>query len=312
MTRKILIMVTAAIFAAGLIAAGFTDAGAGYSQGGAFKSTDYGARAWGMGGAGVAGINDEGAVYWNPAMMALLPSHTAGASYINLVKGTTARQSQVAYAHVLEKSERDDVRGVVARHAIGALYTNLSLDIQGGTGYSENTLRVAYAFTPDYFISFGLAGDVFMSSADVEGFDAAGTSVDAALRISLLEDLTVGLVMRNAFSRYSYDDGTDFRRERVFVAGASTTLFRQVKTQADLIFAHGDLARAIIGAETDYFFEHLALRAGFAAINTGEPRNVPYVGFGVGYDRFHLHYNANLDKETAFESTHRFSLSIAI
>lgn len=302
----------AAVAAFALITAGVTGAAADYSRGGAFKTTGYGARAGGMGGAAVAGVTDEGAAYWNPAMMALLPSNLIGASYINLVAGTTARLSQVAYAHVIEKSDRDDVRGTLARHAVGALYTNLKLDIQGGTGYDENVLRVAYSYTPDYFVSIGFAGEVFMSSADVDGFGAKGTSVDAALRMWLLENLTVGLVMRNAFSRYSYDDGTDFRREREFVAGAATTLFRYVHTEADLVFAHGDLARAVLGAETGYFFEHLAVRAGFAAVNTGEPRNVPYAGFGAAFDRFRLHYNVNLDDESAFESTHRFSLSIAI
>jgi len=96
MTSRYRILVVVAV-AAGLITAGFTESEAGYSQGGAFKSSSYGARAWGMGGAGVASVCDEGAVYWNPAMMAMLPSNSIGLSYVNLVEGTTARQSQLAY-----------------------------------------------------------------------------------------------------------------------------------------------------------------------------------------------------------------------
>lgn len=311
MLRKKILILTAAIFMlAGIF--GSENALAGYSHGGAFKSSSYGARAWGMGGAGAAGVTDEGAVYWNPAMLSLIPSNLAGASYINLVAGTTARQSQIAYAHVLIESDQDDLRGTVARHAVGAMFTNLRLGISGGTNYDENTLRVAYAYAPDFFISFGFAGEVFMSSGDIPGFETTGSSVDAAMRFWLLEDLTLGLVLRNAFSRYSYDDGQDFKREREFVMGASTTTIGHATIEADLIFAHGDLTRAILGGETDYFYNRLALRAGIAAINTGEPRTVLYAGFGVKLDRLTLHYNANLDDKHAFENTHRFSLSIAI
>jgi hypothetical protein len=266
-----------------------------------------------MGGAGVATVSDEGAVYWNPAMLALLPSNRrVGASYINLVAGVSAHQSQLAYARILATSESDDIGGTVARHAVGALYTNLMLDIQGGFSYQENTLRVAYAYTPDYFVSFGAAGDIFFSTSDVPGFEAIGSSVDAAVRLLLFEDFTLGLVARNAFSRYSYDDGTDYSREREFVIGVSTTAIPQGAIEGDLVFAHGDLSRVIVGGETDYLFKLLALRAGFAVINAGESRNVPYLGFGVRVGRVRLHYNANLDDENAFEDTHRFSLSFAI
>jgi hypothetical protein len=265
-----------------------------------------------MGGAAVATVCDEGAVYWNPAMLSLLPSRLVGASYVNLVAGATARQSQLAYARIIKTSEQDDVRGAVARHAVGALYTNLMLDIQGGKSYDENTLRVAYAYTPDYFISFGVAGEVFVSSSGVPGFDAVGSSVDAALRLQLLEELTLGFIARNAFSRFSYDDGTDFNREREFVIGASTSAVYRTALEGDLVFAYGGLSRAIVGGETEYFFDLLALRAGFAVFNSGESRYVPYLGFGLSLDRFKLHYNANLDDENAFEDTHRFSLSVAM
>ena len=299
---------------------GSENARASSSNGGAFKSSAYGARAWGMGGAGLATISDEGAVHWNPAMLSLLPSNMAGASYINLIEGTTARQSQVAYAHIFKTSERDDFRGTVACHAVGAMFTNLHLGINEGvdannngkTNYDENIFRVAYAYSPDYFISFGFAGEIFMSTSDIPGFESVGSSIDAAMRLWLLENLSVGMVLRNAFSRYSYDDGQDFRRDREFAVGVSTKTIPRATVEADLVFAHGDLARAIIGGETDYFYNHLALRAGLAAINTGEGRSVPYLGFGVKFDRFKLHYNANLDDENAFGDTHRFSLSIAI
>jgi hypothetical protein len=285
---------------------------AGYSKGGAFKSPGYGARAWGMGGAAVATLDDEGAVYWNPGMMAVAPSNTVGASYIDLVVGATAHQSQLAYIHVLKATEPNETGRTVGRHVVGALYTNLRLGVQSGESYDENTLRLAYAYSPDYFISFAIAAEAFASKSEVPGFKARGTSVDGALRVMLTKNVTLGFVVRNAFSRYSYYDGSDFQREREFVLGLSTRATRFARIEGDVVWAHGDASRWIIGAESDYLFDVLALRAGFAVINAGESRSLPYFGFGVRYRRLALHYNASFDDETALADTHRFTVSVSL
>jgi hypothetical protein len=306
------VIVTATVAFAAVVFAGWEFAHAGYSKGGAFVSPGYGARAWGMGGAAVATLDDEGSIYWNPGMMAMVPTNSLGASYIDLVAGATAHQSQLAYVHVLKANEADETDNTTARHAAGALYTNLRLGIQSGESYDENTLRLAYAYTPDYFITFAFAAEAFASYSDVPGFKARGTSVDGALRLLLTENVTLAFVVRNAFSRYSYTDGADFKREREFVLGVSTGAARFVRIEGDVVWAHGDPSRWLVGAESDYLFGLLALRAGFAVVKAGESRSLPYFGFGVRYSRLVLHYNANFDKETAFADTHRFTLSISL
>jgi hypothetical protein len=295
-----------------LLCLGHGDAFAGYSRGGAFKYPGYGARAWGMGGAAVATVGDEGAVYWNPAMMALAGSPAVGASYINLVAGAQAQQSQLAYVHVIKKNRPGQSGRSLARHAAGAMYTNLRLGIQSGEGYNENALRLAYSYTPEYFVSFAVAADFLHSSSDVSGYRSKGTSMDFGFRFIVTKHATLGIVARNAFSRYSYHDGADFRREREFVIGLSTDRIRRVTVEADAVWTHGEPSRWIVGAETDYLFDVLALRAGFAVIRAGESRSVPYFGFGVHLNRLSLHYNANLDKENAFADTHRFTLSVEL
>jgi hypothetical protein len=306
LTTPIVVIATAAI-----MVAGHHDALAGYSRGGAFKTPGYGARAWGMAGAAAATVDDEGAVYWNPAMMALAGSKTVGAAYINLVPGATARQSQLAYVHLMRETDYDSDARKVARHAVGALYTNLRLDVEGES-YDENTLRLAYAFTPDYFISFAAAGEVFASRSDVKGFGAKGTSVDLAFRLMLTEHFTVGIVARSAFSRYSYNDGADYQREREFALGIARRSAGYVTVEGDVVWAHGDVSRWVLGAETAYLFDLLALRAGIAAITTGESRGVPYFGFGARFRRLTLHYSAGVDDESAFADTHRFTLSVSL
>lgn len=296
-----------------LLALGAAAALADYSEGGAFVMPQYGARGWAIGGAAVATVDDEGAISWNPAMLGRLSSDRAGASYINLVPGETARQSQIAYARVLRRGEPDASGHTAPRHVVGAMVSNLHLGIAGGESYDENTVRGAYAYSPDYFVTFAIAGDLFFSNSGVPGFSAVGTSVDFAGRLMLTERVTVGAVARDAFSRYSYDGGGDYQKERSYVLGASYTSPRGATIESDLVFAHNGIDRVAGGLETDYLLGYLSLRAGLAHVATGEGRDIPYFGFGVAAGgRLFIHYNANLDDEKALEDTHRFTLSVTL
>ena len=308
MSARRVTMAVVFLASAAWVACAYGDA----SRGGAFRHPGYGARAWGMGGAAVASLDDEGALYWNPAMLSLAAHNVAGASYINLVPGATARQSQIAYARVLAWGDDGDDGRRLGRHAVGAMYTNVHLGISGDYRYDENLLRVAYAYCPEQFISFAIAAELFASSSDVGGFGASGSTVDGALRLSLSRNLTLGLVVRDAFSRYSYADGRDFEKERAWALGLAYAGVPFAVVEGDLVWEHGGLARAAIGAESDDLLGVLALRAGLASLSSGESRTVPYFGLGVRVrGQFALHYNANLDDETAFEDTHRFTLSAA-
>jgi len=311
-TRSAVCLIAALI----ALAAGAPPAWASYSKGGAFRLPGYGARAWAMAGAATATVDDEGAVWWNPAMLSQLRSAMAGASYVNLVPGATAQQSQLAYARVLQRSEpgAGDERGAAtARHAVGALYTNLHLDV-GDETYNENYLRLAYAYSPDYFVTFAVAGDLYASTSGVPDFDAVGTSVDFASRLTLTEHVTVAAVARNAFSRYSFDDGRDAKRDRSFVFGAALRSVPRTTIEGDVVFERNELGRLAVGMETDYLFDLLSLRGGYEVINTGRSRAIPHFGFGLRAlrERLSVHYNANLDDEKGFEDTHRFSLSVSI
>jgi len=306
-------MMLAALTLAASIVVGAGRAEAGYSRGGAFTTPGYGARAWGMGGAATLTVEDEGAVFWNPAMMGRFQARNLiGASYVNLVAGATARQSQLVYGRTLEAGTPGEGRKPFARHAVGALYSNVHFDIQGGVGYDEHTFRLAYAFTPDPFISFGIAGDLLISRSDVPDFDALGSSVDFALRAELLDGFSLGLVARNAFSQYRFNYGDQIVREREFVLAVAADAFPVVTAEGDIVWAHHDVARLTLGAETDYLFDRLALRAGLGFVRIGESRSVPYAGFGFRAGAVTLHYNANFDQETALSDTHRFSVSVRL
>jgi hypothetical protein len=278
------------------------------SQGGAFRLPGYGARAWGMAGAVVARIDDESALDWNPAGMASCP-RTIGASYVDLVPGASLEQSQLVFVTPLGTVR--DAGTHVARHVVGAMFTNVSADV-GDEMYSENHLRAAYAFTPEPLVTVAIAAQGFMSSSGVPGFDAWGTSVDLGARVSISERWSVGLVGRDAFSRYSYDDGRDYQKERQYLLGLARNALWGVDVEGDVVYSYGGWTRTQVGAESGYLFGHVSLRGGVAFYNAGESR-VAYT-FGASAcaarARLFVHYAASIDDEDAFGTTHRVSLGV--
>jgi len=308
MTRS----VVAWVIGCAWVAAGFVAPAHGESsEGGAFRLPGYGARAWGMAGAIVARIDDESAVDWNPAGMAFC-ARTIGLSYVDLVPDASLGQAQAVFVTPLGVAR--DAQTAVARHVVGAMYTNLSADVGEGETYAENHVRAAYAFTPEPLITFAIAGQVFFSSSGVAGFDAWGTGVDLAARLSLTPRWTVAVVGRDAFSRYTYDDGHDEQKERHYVLGLSRRGLRGVDVEADVVYAYGDWTRVLVGAESRYLFDHVQLRGGVAFLNAGESRTAYTFGASAraAGQRLFVHYGANIDDETAFGTTHRVSLGVRL
>jgi len=285
---------------------------AGYSQGGSFTAPGYGARAWGMGGAAIATTGGEEAVFWNPAMLYNLDENRIGVSYVNLVPGAKAYHSHLAYARVLKRTGEDDIGSSIAQHAVGFLYGNLHMEMTDGSAYSENTFRFAYSFTPEYFISFGAAFNVLVSSSDRENFGSTGTTVDAGIRLGISRSLTFAFIARNAASRLNYEDGMDLSLTRSFTCGLASSAVPYLDVEADVVFAYGGVSRYILGAEGWFFSNILAVRGGLSSLQAGESRVIPHLGLGFKFHRFQINYNANLDSNKAFEDTHRFSLSAAL
>ncbi len=298
--------------AVALLGLSWAPAHAGFSSGGSFSAPGYGARAWGLGGAVVAFGSDESASYWNPALLSLLDRDRVGLSYIDLVPGADAQQSYVAYARVLKPGPVEAPGLEFARHAAGVIYGNLSLELSNGQTHTENTIRLAYAFAPQHFVSVGVAFTALFSSSDVVNFGSSGTTLDAGFRMSLLTNVTVAAVIRNAFSQITFDDDLSFQLPRFLTLGAAYNDGGDLTVEGDLITAFGGLSRLVIGGEYMLFSDVLSLRGGLAAVTGGSNRGVLHVGLGVHVRRLQLDYNANLDEEDAFDDTHRFALGIEL
>ncbi len=298
----IAIVVTAALWPAG-------NARAESSQGGAFQPPPYGARVWGMGGVGVAVVDDESALDWNPARLSLAP-RTLGASYVDLVPGAGVGQAQLVFVTPFGHPSSED--STVATHAGGIMLTNISADIIGGESYTENHLRAAYAYCPEPLVTFAIAGQLFFSRSGVDGFDAWGTGIDLAGRLSLTRNWDVGVVGRDVFSRYTYSDGRDYQKQRQIVIGLATRTLPFAVVSVDAVHAYSGWSRVMAGVETPYIFGLLAVRAGVTRYSTGEARTAPSFGASVRTGRLTAHYGANLDTEEAFGTVHRLSLAVRL
>ena len=278
------------------------------SQGGPFILPRYGARAWGMAGAVIARIDDESAVDWNPAGLAQAV-RGAGVSGVELVPGAFVSQAQAVFVMPLQGA-RNPETGVV-RQAAGVMYTNLSADVGEGQTYSENHLRLAYAYSPQPVVTFAISGYAALASTGVDHFDAWATGVDMATTVRVTPAWSLAFVAHDAFSRYSFEDGLDDRKERQYVAGIAHHIPGAIDLEADFMYVHDGWLRTMVGAETPYFFNRLALRSGIAILSSGEGRQEYGFGASIRATRYLLiHYAASVDDQDAFGTQHRFSLGV--
>lgn len=299
-----------AMCAAGMLVAGASAARADSSRGGEFRLPGYGARAWGMAGAVAARISDESSVDWNPAGLGRT-TRTAGVAYVELVPESFVTQSQAVF--VTPIGSTFDAETGVWRHAAGAMLTHLSFDLGGGATYTENYLRVAYAYSPQPVVTFALSEGLFFSSSDVPGFDAWGTSADMAARVSITKDWSVAGVARNVYSRYSFQDGSDEKIDRTWVFALARSNVMGMDLEADFDYLHSGWLRTNLGAETHYIFGVLALRGGISLISVGEKRQSYSFGASVRTaGRLFVHYGATVDDTDAFDTVHRFSLAVTL
>lgn len=265
-----------------------------------------------MGGAAVAVGSDEGATFWNPALLSLVEAGRLGFSYTELIPGTDARQSYFAYARALKAGPLEAPDLAFSEHCFGLIYGNLLLELSDGQRYTENSLLIGYSYSPEHFVSVGASLGLLFSSSDLDQFGAKGSTFSAGLRVALLERMTLGFIGRNIFSQIMYDSGENVSIERSLTLALAYRLFDEVTFEGDVVGAFGGIARLVLGGEAVLFSDVLALRAGIAAVKSGENRTIPHFGIGVHVHRIQVDYNANFDTDGAFEDTHRFTLAIKL
>lgn len=286
----------------------------------AFADIDPGPRLMAMGGAGVAGVQDPSAAWWNPAGLYFLRGTQGLATYDDLYGQGLVRRNYLAAAWKRTQEEpvfrdnrlyltADDARGM----AWGVSLSSISVDL-GAEDYSElmPALAVAGGLGPD--VAFGLSLAYLRAGSSLDGVSAQGYTVGLGTMARLPGGGRVGLSARNLLSRVFWEGNAIERLGLTATAGASWPVTPVADVRGDLSFGDGQggLARLSLGGEYRFLDGHVAARAGLRRyINDPASRNVPTFGGGLHWSRFDLDYALTADGDGP-GSTHRFGLMVLL
>lgn len=215
--KRGVLLAAVAVVVLGVLAAGaaFPAQAEDYSNTAAFLNLGLGARAMGMGGAAVATATDASAVYYNPALLALLTDNS-------VVSGYSSNWGALGYLNL-----------AYARPNVGAALLRMATEIQGTDEFGNPTdthgiselatlVGAGWALTPDF--SIGANAKYYRQS--LVNTSGSGFTADLAA-LYQLGDLKVGAAVRNVLGSVKYQpSGVTDPFERTFVAGASYQLDR--------------------------------------------------------------------------------------
>jgi len=278
-----------------------------------FLKIPVGARESALAGAFTAVGGTPGAVFYNPAGLALLDSPALDYSYNNYYSGISQHAAAAAWPAARgawglglnyfqvgafdSYDAQDNPTGKVSAYGAAA-----SLGYGGG-------FRTGLAFLPE--LRYGLAGKYLAESLDGSGAD--GAALDAGLLLSTgLDGLALGAAAENlAASRLDFD-GPGARPARKFKAGLSYLAGGRSLTallSAEAAFPEDGPAYFSAGLENT-LYGALALRAGYTSF--GDAANG--VTFGLGLN-LPARFGRGVRLDYSFGSTydlgniHKFGLS---
>lgn len=262
---------------------------------GSYLRMGLGARALAMGGSAVSLADDGYAAYYNPAALAFLENRWVTATLNNM-----ALDRQIAYlgfATSLGKHTEEEMKpGMMqAGFAIGWLSAGVdNIDSRGYDGEdlgtlstSEHCFYFSFAMKPGPKVAIGFSGKLlyhrFPGIKDDGGaLSATGFGFDMAMLVRPIEPLSIGLSVRDIWSKYTwdsqdlYEQGTQTVDEflKVVQAGASwRTWQNRLLISADIEKVEYYPANLLAGIELNAM-ENVYLRGGFR-------KDSPT--FGLGY-----------------------------
>jgi hypothetical protein len=229
-----------------------------------FLKTGVGARALALGGAFVSVADDATAAYWNPAGISGMSEATAG----------------VAYSRMSLDRSYSYIGGVIPRYraAAGLIVSGVS-DIQGydannyPTSKFSNTnmaLLLSYAYPLEEGVSVGAS--VKGLTSRIKNTSAKGYGLDAGVMLRLLDQLSLGFVLQDVYTKLVWDGDYSERVPFVWKMGASYDWFEpkgkprsyNVKLCLDVEkYSTRDRMRVNAGVELTLPYD-IALRGGVA------------------------------------------------
>ncbi len=298
-SRRVIFLLATLVLALG---AGSARAAGSSVTAGAFSSLPVSVRGAGMGGAYVALAERGGAPYHNPARMGFAEERNAGMSYADLSGLGLVRNVYLDY------SQPDQGYG-----ASGLYWNWRGAEVEGPLGegelgYAENTIAYALGKRLGEYVAVGFAVKGYFISTDIDNAGGKGGGLDLALFARPDPFSTVGLVVRNAFSRVAWDTGTDQTLPLEVELGGSYEFLDGLRGVLELRFEKDSYSSLILGGEYALLPETVDLRAG---VQRRFDRTSPAFGLGFRHDSFRVDYAADIDAGHAgLGTTHRLGLSL--
>ena len=269
---------------------------------GAFVPYPVSVRGVGMGGAYAALAQGSGAAYHNPAAMGFSEERFASVSYADLGSMGLVRNVYLDYVQ--------PDRG----YGASGIYWNwrgTEVEGPGGKGelgYSENTLCYALAKRIGQYISVAATVKGYFIVTDIEDAGGKGAGLDLALYAAPDPFSTLGLVVRNALSRFAWDTGLEDDLPLELEIGGSYLILDQLVAVVELRFEKSHYWGFSLGGEYSVVPEVFMVRGGFTR---RFDRTSPALGLGFRRETFHFDYAAEIDSGTSgLGTTHRAGLTL--
>ena len=269
---------------------------------GAFVSYPVSVRGVGMGGAYAALAQGGGAPYHNPAAMGYAEERFASVSYADLGSLGLVRNVYLDYVQ--------PDRG----YGASGIYWNwrgTEVEGPGGKGelgYSENTFCYALAKSLGRYVSVAAAVKGYFIVTDIEDIGGKGAGLDLALYAAPDPFSTLGLVVRNALSRFAWDTGLDDNLPLEMEIGGSYLVLDELVVAAELRFEKNHYMGLSLGGEYTVLPEVFMVRAGFTR---RFDRTSPAIGLGFCHETFRFDYAAEIDNGlSGMGTTHRAGMTL--
>jgi hypothetical protein len=290
------ILLTACVIAAGQLA------GASSVTSGAFASYPVSVRGAGMGGVYAAVVENLGGAYHNPARLGYTTGRQTGISYADMSGLGLVRNVYLEYV------QPDNGYG-----AAGLYWNWRGTDVEGPggegeLGYAENTLSYGLGKRLGDYVAVGAAVKAMFITTDIEDAGGKGGGVDLALYVQPDPWTTVGLVIRNAFSRVEWDTGLGQKLPVEIEAGGTYLIIDGLIAAAELRFERGHFNSFAVGAEYVLMPKMVTARAG---LTHRFDRTYPAFGLGFTPSNFRIDYAAEIDAGgSGLGTTHRLGMSL--
>jgi hypothetical protein len=310
--KSIFIMCIVLLFSAGYVSAQEVKSindNAGTS-GFPFLKIPVGARSVAMGTAFTGLADDELAMYYNPAGLAMALENRYLFEYHNYIADMQSGMIGI----VKPMNDRNVVGGYISYLNYGKFQrTDQSGTVGGEFSGGDILLALSYAHRPSY--QFMAGGSLKLIYEKLESYSATGVAVDLGGRyIDIREKYSFGVALQNLGSQLSAL-GSEKDKLPLILRGGASGKPRGIYTlfSADVVVPFDNDPYFCVGAELQKF-KPLFIRAGYNSAGkniraSGSTDNTAGFSAGVGFDHRRLHFSYAFTPQAELGDSHRFTIT---